>query len=163
MKKQSRSLTEKYKIIRLRPDHFYSSRLFQTVFNKFIRKGKKAVSQKLLFVSLSAIRYVIRRPCIFNYLLQILQSLRAQFILLPRRKAKKILNVPVPVRRNKRDLISVHTLYVSILKRKERLFYKNINSELLSLTIDQAASSTIRGLSNDKYQVFEERVNMDLR
>ena len=92
-----------------------------------------------------------------------MQTLRVQFLLLPRRKAKKILSIPVPVRRNKRDLISVHTLYLSIVKRKEKPFYKNISSELVSLTADQQSSVTMRGLSTYKHQVFEERVNMDLR
>ena len=108
------------------------------------------------------VRYTFSRPCIFNYLLQIIQILRVQFLLIPRRKAKKMLNVPVPIRRNKRDLLSVHTLYLSIIKRKEKFFYKNISLELFSLTADQQSSVTMRGLSSHKYQVFEERVNMDL-
>lgn len=41
MVKKYRDLTGKYRAFRLQPDALYQSRLIQTLFNKFIKKGKK--------------------------------------------------------------------------------------------------------------------------
>lgn len=163
MKRQPRALTEKYRTLRRNSDSLYSSRLFQTFFNKFIKKGKKVLAQRIVFRAFYLFRCSVRRPRLANCLLQLVQTLRSQFLLLPRRKGKKILNVPVPTRRNKRDLISIHVLYRAILNRKDRIFFRNINDELISLTLEQASSFTLRELSTQKQRVFEERVNMDLR
>jgi hypothetical protein len=41
MRAKHRELTEKYKAFRLQPDPLYLSRLIQTFFSKFTKKGKK--------------------------------------------------------------------------------------------------------------------------
>lgn len=163
MKRQPRALTEKYRTLRRNSDSLYSSRLFQTFFNKFIKKGKKVLAQRTLFRAFFLFRCNVRRPRVSNCLLQLVQTLRSQLLLLPRRKGKKILSIPVPIRRNKRDLISIHALYRAIILRKDRVFFRNISDELISLTLDQTSSLTLRDLSSQKQRVFEERVNMDLR
>ena len=49
MRAKHRELTEKYKAFRLQPDSLYLSRLIQTFFNKFTKKGKKDPSQGLYY------------------------------------------------------------------------------------------------------------------
>lgn len=163
MKKQHRHLTEKYKTLRLRPDSLYSSRILQTFFNKFTKKGKKTLARRHTLLALIAVRYTLRRPKVFNFLIQILQTLRTQFILLPRRKGNVILNVPVPTNRNKRDTISIHRVYKGVLARKHTSLTKSIEDELLSITLGQTTSVTFKNLLVDKRSIFEERVNMDFR
>lgn len=120
MKKRYRDLTEKYKSFRLQPDSLYLSRIIQTLFNKFTKKGKKALARRHITLALTRFRFSLRRPRTYNALTRILRDLRIQFLLLPKRKAKQILDVPVPVRRNKRDILNIQTLYNAITKRRER-------------------------------------------
>lgn len=164
MKKLSRELSAKHKLLKSSPDALYSSRMFKTFFNKFMKQGKKLIARRHVFKGLNQLRFTVARPCTFNYLTQILQSLRVQLLLVPRRKAKRIINVPVPVRRNKRELLSLQSLYSSINRRKvSRLLSENIVAELVSLTFDQNQSPLLRDVSKYKQMVFDERVNMDSR
>lgn len=122
MRTRYRDITEKYKSFRYQHDSLYLSRVVQTLFNKFTKKGKKALARRHTLLALSNFRFTLRQPRTYNILLRILRELHVQFLLLPKRKARKILDVPVPVRRNKRDILNIQTLYNAITRRKERDF-----------------------------------------
>lgn len=163
MVKKYRDLTEKYRSFRLQPDALYQSRIIQTLFNKFIKKGKKISSRRQILKALFQMRYQVRKPRTFNMLLRVLRSLRLQFILVSVRQGRKLLDVPVPIRRNKRDIINIQTLYSAVTKRRERTLYERIEQELLTLTINQSQSTTLRQRNLYIAKTYEERVNMDKR
>jgi ribosomal protein S7 len=163
MVKRYRDLTEKYRSFRLQPDALYQSRIIQTLFNKFTKKGKKAFAKRQILRALAQFRYSLRRPRMYNTLLRILRSLRLQFILVAKRQGRKILDVPVPIRRNKRDIMNIQTFYAAITKRRERNLYERLEQELLTLTLNQAQSPTLRQRNLYMAKTYEERVNMEKR
>jgi ribosomal protein S7 len=163
LRARKREISEKYKSFRLQPDSLYSSRLIQTFFNKFIKKGKKALSRKHIRTALTGYRSTIRRPQLFFGLLRLFYRLRVQFIIVQRRQARMLINVPVPVRRNKRDVLSLQTLYRAITARRERSLSERIQLELSSLTFQPRQSTTMRARNTHLAQVYEERVYMDRR
>lgn len=120
MRTRYRDVSEKYRSFRLQPDSLFHSRIINTLFNKFIKKGKKAISRRHIFGALRRFRFSLRRPRTFNALIRILRSLRINFLLAPRRQGKQFLDVPVPVRRNKRDIINIQTMAMAIHRRRER-------------------------------------------
>jgi ribosomal protein S7 len=163
MKTRYRDLTEKYRSFRLQPDALYLSRIIQTLFNKFTKKGKKTIARKHIAHALTQFRYTLRRPTTFNALTRILRSLRLQFLLLPKRQGKKILEVPVPVRRNKRDVLNIQTLYNAVRRRRERALAERLEQEFLSLSLERSQSATLRQKNAHFSKVYEERVNMEQR
>jgi len=163
MRARKREISEKYKSFRLQPDSLYSSRLIRTLLNKFIKQGKKSLSRRHFFAALAQYRRAIRRPQLFFGLLRLLYRLRIQFILGQRRQGRTMLNVPIPVKRNKRDVLNLQTLYKAICNRRERTLSERIQSELSDLTFQQRQSATMRARSAHLAQVYEERVYMDKR
>ncbi|MGZ6444710.1 MAG: hypothetical protein ACXWRG_11440 [Bdellovibrio sp.] len=163
MKTRYRDLTEKYRSFRLQPDSMYLSRTIQTLLNKFTKKGKKALARRHITKSLMQLRFTLKYPRTFNALTRILRNLRLQFILLPKREGKKIVDVPVPLRRNKRDVLNIQTLFSAITRRKERTLPERIEQELIALSLDRSQSATLRQRNAHKAKVYEERVNMEKR
>lgn len=96
-------------------------------------------------------------------LLRIFMRLRVQFILPLRRKGRQLISVPVPVRRNKRDVLNIQALYKAIQKRRERSLSERISSELAALAFKHRQAATMRQRSADLLKVYEARVDMDLR
>lgn len=163
MVKKYRDLTEKYRSFRLQPDGQYQSRFIQTIFNKFTKKGKKAVARRHLAKALKQLRFSVRRPRVFNLIIRTIESLNVPFQLVPTRKSKTILDVPTPLRRNKRDILSIQTFYNAIKKRRERELFEKVEQELLSLTVRQEQSTTLRQRNSLLFRIYEERANLDYR
>ena len=163
MVKRYRDLTEKYRAFRLAPDALYQSHFIQTVFNKFTKKGKKALARRHIFKALSRFRFNLRRPRTHNAITQALQGLRMQFLLVAKRQDKTILDVPTPIRRNKRDIMSIQTFYSAIKRRRERDLSERMEQELITLTLQKTESTTLRQRNLYMAKVYEERVNMEKR
>jgi ribosomal protein S7 len=163
MRPRNTQLTEKYKSFRQRYDSLYDSRLIQTFFNKFTKKGKKALARKHIARALAGFRSSFRRPKLFYALLRIFQRLRIQFLLVQRRQGRTFLNVPMPVRRNKRDILNIQALYKAICGRRERKLEERIQLELLALTFEPNQAPIMRAQSAHLAQVYVERVYMDRR
>lgn len=119
MKANYRDLTAKYKGLRLKPDSNYNSRVMRTFFNRFIKKGKKAFAYKSLFTALSNFRLVVSKPRFANSFFHFLKKLQTPFTLVSRRQAKQILDIPVPVRRNKHSYVAINLIYKSVTARRE--------------------------------------------
>lgn len=130
MRANHRELTQKYKSYRLQPSALFLDRFTQTFFNKFTKKGKKALARHHMHRALTQLRMVTRRPTMHQVLLRIFRSIRLQFLLVSRRKGRIILNVPIPVRRNKRDVINLQALFTTITRRTERDLSTRIFLEL---------------------------------
>jgi len=163
MRARHRELTEKYKSFRLRPSALFLSRIIQTFFNKFTKKGKKALARRHLNSALTQFRFSFSAPTMYYALIRIFRALRVQFLLASRRKGRKILDVPVPVRRNKRDVISLQTIYNAISARKERLLSDRIRVTLEQLHHRPEQSTLIRQQTAMLARVYQERVNMEYR
>ena len=163
MVKRYRDLTEKYRAFRLQPDALYQSRFIQTVFNKFTKRGKKALARRHILQALRRFRFSLRRPRTYNTLMQTMRSLRMQFLLVAKRQGKTILDIPTPIRRNKRDIMNIQTFYSAITRRRERDLSERLEQELLALTLQQPQSTTLRQRNLFMAKVYEERVNMEKR
>jgi ribosomal protein S7 len=158
-----RELTEKYKAFRHPKDPIFLSRRMQTVFNKFVRRGKKALARRHTYRALTQYRMVVRRPRMYNALLRSFRRLRISMMLVARRKGRKILEVPVPVRRNKGDILSLQMLSDAVAQRRERVFSDRIAQELAAITFHRKLSTLFRLQSSQKARIYTERVNMDER
>lgn len=163
MVKRFRDLTEKYRSFRLQSDPLYSSRYIQTLFNKFTKKGKKALARRHIIRALTQLRYSFRRPKMHVTLLRILRILRLQFILVAKRQGRNILEVPFPIQRNKRDVMNLQMFYSVVHKRRERALHERLEQELLELTLHQKQSTTLRQRNSYMQRVHTERVNMEKR
>jgi len=163
MRARKREISEKYKSLRLPADSHYDSRLIQTFFNKFTKKGKKALARRHISSALMRYRSHFRRPQMFFALLRLFQRLRVQMIIVQKRQGRNLINVPVPVRRNKRDVLNLQTLYKAITSRRERTLSERIQQELSALTFQPRQSTTLRAHSAALHQVYDERVYMERR
>ena len=163
MKTRYRDMTEKYKTLRLQPDSLYSSRTIATLFNKFTKKGEKARARRHIRAALQEFRFTHRRPQTFNRLTGRLQDLRVQFLLVSKRKGSKIIDVPVPVRRNQRAVLNIHTVYNAVRKRDERKVSERFGQELLALVVNRNQSSTLRTRNIQISAVHDERANREAR
>jgi ribosomal protein S7 len=163
MVKKYRDLTEKYKTLRLQPDAIYQSKTIQTLFNKFTIGGEKKTARKLIFTSVQRLRYSLRKPTTYNVLMRLLKSLRIQFMLVAKREGKKIVDIPVPVRRNKRDIMNIQIFANAVRKRQDRAFSESLHQELITLTLRKDQSPTLRQLALASHKIYEERTNMQKR
>jgi ribosomal protein S7 len=163
MRPRNQELSEKYKAFRLQPDSLYASRLIQTFFNKFTKKGKKALARGHMFRALVHFRILFRRPKLFYALIRLFQRLRIQFILKQRRQGRKLVNVPFPVRRNKRDVLNLQTIYSAVTNRRERVLSERIQHELSVLAFEPRQSTTMRARNSHLHEVYEARVDMERR
>jgi len=163
MVKRYRDVTEKYRSFRLPPEPLYGSRLLQTLFNKFTKKGEKAKARRHIISALIAFRFNLRRPRTYNALLRILRDIRIQFILVATRQGRNVLEVPTPIRRNQRDIINLQVFYSAVNKRRERAFYERLEQEFLSLSLHQDQSTTLKQRTQTIHRVYEERVWADKR
>ncbi len=91
------------------------------------------------------------------------KRLRIQFLLAAKRKGRNLISVPVPVRRNKRDVLNIQTLYKAIAARRERTLSERIHLELTALTFRHRQASTVRARSAHLSSVYTERVYMEER
>ena len=153
MRARHRDLTAKYRTIRLSPEPLFLSRHLLTFFGKFTKKGKRAVAGRHLRAALIQYRLQFRATKMYILLLRILTRLRVQFSLPYRRKAKQMIAVPTPLRRNKRDTLSLHHLYRAIQKHRERALSERISTELVALTFNPRSASTFRQRSADLRKV----------
>lgn len=160
MKRRFNQLTKKYRAFRLAPDVLYQSRTLQTFFNKFTKKGKKALARRHLHAAFMGLRCHVTHLRVKYILLRILRRLRIQFLLPVRRKGKQLLPVPTPVRRNKRDVLNLQTLYLSIKARRARSLAERCEEELTTLFLDPTSN---RQRSAHLARVYQERVNMEYR
>lgn len=163
IKKRYRDLTEKYKTFRIKKDSLFLSRLFQTFFNRFIKKGKKTIAKKLTIGALCEIRLTYRRPDTFNTLTNLINDAGTLFAIVPRRKSKIMLNVPVPIRRNKKEQVAVGVICSAAQNRTERSAKEKLVQELLLATVAKDQSATLKKVKDFELLVYEERVNLDLR
>lgn len=161
MRARHNQLREKYRTFRLLPDPLYQSRLLQTFFNKFTRKGQKAFAHRRLFSALRSVRHGLAYPGLYLALLRIFRRLHISLVIMPRRKGKQILSVPVPVRRNKRDTLNLQFAYNGVTGRRERMFEERLEQELTELSFGRAATS--RAYAAHYAGVYEQRVNMEYR
>jgi ribosomal protein S7 len=162
MRGNHRELSEKYKAFRLQPSALFLSRFLQTFFNKFIKGGKKAQARTLMYRALINLRMTVRRPVMYYVLLRMFRRLRLQFLLASFRKGRKILNVPVPIRRNKRDVLNLQTVTNAVKRRDERRFVDRLSAELINL-VRSDDNATSRQITTHNSRVYDERVNMDYR
>jgi ribosomal protein S7 len=163
MKKCYRDLTAKYKAARLQPDALYLSRTVQTLFNKFTKKGKKALARKHIALALTQFRLTLRRPPVYNVIIRTFRNLRVPFQLLSRRQGRKNIEVPVPLRRNKGEAAIIQSLYNAIGRRRDRQLSERLKQELHSLTFGRLDSPTYRQRNLHLAKIYEERVHVERR
>jgi ribosomal protein S7 len=160
MRARQSQLREKYRSLRHQPDPIYQSRLLQTFFNKFTKKGHRA---RQMGHVLRALRCELSYPNLYLALIRVFRRLHTSLVIVPRRKGKQILSVPVPARRNKRDTINLQLIYKTVSERRERTFAERLEKELADLTFNHTRAATYRSYAAHYANVYNERVNMEYR
>jgi hypothetical protein len=122
-----------------------------------------SLTRRHLFTALTQFCFTLRRPQMYYALLRIFHRLRIQFLLASKRKGRNLISVPVPVRRNKRDVLNIQTLYKAVSSRRERALFERIHLELTALTFKHRQASTVRARSAHLSSVYTERVYMEER
>lgn len=163
MKARYRDLTAKYKSCRFQPDELFLSRTLQTFFNKFTKKGKKALARRHRIKAISYLRLSLRRPLGSIILRRALRNLEAPLATLFRRKGKEREVVPVPRRRNKKKSAGLQTLYRSRQQRRERGFSERIHQERFSVVGAAHQSPVMRMRSTQFAALYDQRRNRDSR
>lgn len=77
-----------------------------------------------------------------------------------RRRGRSFIDVPVPVRRNKRDILGVQSLFSAIRHRSERQLSDRIFLELDALTAQPRYATPIRARSAQFEKIYKERIHM---
>lgn len=108
-------------------------------------------------------RYFVRRPPTFELIFQILQAVQVQFTLALKREGRKMIEIPVPIRRTKGEVGAMQTIYRAVTARNDFSLAERVTQELVSLTAGQEHSPTLRNKSLLLYKVFDQRVNMEKR
>lgn len=158
-----RQLTAKYKTLRLKPSALYESRIFQTLPNKFIKQGKKSLSRGHFTRARQQIRLRYSGPRIQELLVRALRNVRTQFLLVNVRNGNTREQVPVPVRRNKRDVCSLQSVARAVRGRAERTLAERIQLEFVAIYYIKSTASTLKKRNAYFFKIYEERVLRDKR
>jgi ribosomal protein S7 len=158
-----RDLTHKYRSFRLKPDALYDSLTLQTLFNKFIRRGKKAASRRHLYRALTRHRLAAPGFSIYHTLFRHLRSLARNIKLVLARKGKQYLEVPVPAFRMKGTVTAIQEFYNATTERTYRTLSERVFVELLDLTANGPKARSREKKSDFNYHIYEMRVNMERR
>lgn len=163
MKARYRDLTEKYKNCRLQPEPLFLSRTLQTFFNKFTKKGKKALARRHIRNAFSQLRLSLRLPTGATIIKRTLRDLEAPLALLYGRSGKERKIVPVPRRRNKKKSAGFQILYRSRQQRRERDFSERLCQERLFAVGPIQQSPVRRRRSAQFLNLYENRRNTETR
>lgn len=163
MKTRVRQISEKYRSHRLGREPFYHSRALQTVFNKFIKRGKKASSRRQIMKALMRFRMSNNGMLFYIAFIRLIRRLHVIMLLVRRRKGRQMLSVPVPVRRNQRESLAIQVFAKAVRNRAERAFATRFFEEANTILFNKQASSTLRTVSAHYSAVYAERVNMYMR
>ena len=158
-----RDISEKYRSARLQPDSIYGSLTVKTIFNKFIRRGKKATANRHLCNALVQHRIYAPEHQIYNTLQWHIRALTHKVNLVLVRKGKKFHEVPVPAFRLKATVATLQALFSAMMSRSGRTLSDRIFAELYDLTVNEANSEGIRRTYDFHRLVFESRVHMEKR
>lgn len=158
-----RDLTDKYRSFRLKPDALYDSLVLQTLFNKFIRRGKKASSRRHLHRALMRHRLVApgfsMSPTLFRHLRNLTRNIKIVLA----RKGKQHLEVPIPTFRLSATTAAIQALFNATTRREYRILSERIFAELHDLTANGPKARSIEEKSDFYAHVYEMRVNMERR
>lgn len=163
MKVRYRDRTAKYKNCRQKPEALFLSRTLQTFFNKFTKKGKKAVARRHIRRAMLELRLLVRTPFASTVITRSLRSLERPIALLYVRKGKTREIVPVPSRRNKKKSPGLQTLYNARQQRREREFSERLRLERTSLVGPAHQSTVRRAHSAQNATLYAERLNTKRR
>lgn len=164
MKARFRDLTAKYKHIRHQSEALFLSRTLQTFFNKFTKKGKKALARRHIMRARSQLRLTLQRPVASRVLTRSLRRLETPLALLYARQGNTRTIVPVPQRRNKKKSPGLQSLYKARQLRLERDLSERLHLERLLLFGPAHQSPVRRAHSEQNALMYNEgRLNLELR
>jgi ribosomal protein S7 len=155
-------VSNKYRTIRRQPDALFSSRIVQTLLNKFTKTGAKVRARRSISRAFLAYRTAVWKPRVYCAMLSMLGSLQSPFSLSGKRRGGIVYMVPVPVRRNKRDTQAIHSFYTAVQERGERSFA----ARYLFVLEDIGGAETSLYLRQRDQQfsgIYGERTNLDYR
>jgi ribosomal protein S7 len=158
-----RDISEKYRSTRLQNDALFDSLTLQTFFNKFIKRGKKSVSRRHLYMALTRHRMLSPNHNIYPTFFRHVKGLSRNIKLVLRRKGKQFLPVPVPAFRNKATVAVLQQLAGYVKKDKAFDLELRICNQLHDITINGRDSLTFRDLSDYNRLVYDARVNLEKR
>lgn len=114
------------------PDPVYGSRLVTRFINKIMRDGKKTIAQSLVYKALDAIRDSGQDP--IKTLEKAMENVSPKMEVRPRRVGGASYQVPVEVRGDRKEALSIRWILAGAESRPNREFHsfdKKLSAELL--------------------------------
>lgn len=158
-----RNLRAGYQALRHRRDPLFLSHFFQTLVNKFNKKGKKPLAKHLLVSLFAHMRIYLTRVPVAVTLAQLTYAFRLQLALVARRKGKKILQIPTPVARNKRQILNTQFLVKVLLDGKGHGLSGILQRNLSDLILPSGRARALLAFDKVYEELHENRVWFDKR
>jgi len=163
------NLRAKYKSTRHPLDSLFLSPNVKSIFNKFIRKGKKAFAYKHVLKGLIKMRYSVRKPPIqfifANLVHELLVSVNifTKYDMKKKGKKKSGTDIPVPFKRLRGFAHPAKIIFAGVSDRSEALLSEKIGREMCAVTVNRKESRII--VQQGKYirRSYDARINEDKR
>jgi ribosomal protein S7 len=159
------NLRSKYKLLRHPSDSLYLSPSVKLLFNKFIRKGKKAFAYKHILTGLTEMRYIVRRPSMQYLFSNLLNELSIPLNILTKydkkKKGKKKLgiHIPTPFRRLRDVNHPIRIMYKGVMQQTQRLLSQKISHAYRDVAVARKDSQIISQQGKYIRAVYDSRIN----
>lgn len=113
------------------PDPIYQDKIVAKFINCLMRKGKKNVAQKILYVSLQEAKKKSKQTEEIKILHTALSNVKPQFEVKSRRVGGSTYRVPVEVRQVRKEALAIRWLIESAAARNGKSMIEKLSAELL--------------------------------
>src|SRR3990167_2962596 len=124
------------------PDPTYSSRLVSKLINKTMRHGKKSAAQKQIYLTLEILKDKSQKDPL-DVLNQALGNIQPAMEVRSRRVGGAAYQVPMPVRGERREALSIRWLVTAARSRPNSQFHRfadKLSAEILDAAVGQGGA-----------------------
>jgi len=151
--------TEKHTLIKM--DSIFNSIWLNKFINKFIKHGRKHIAEKIVLKSFNDIKYTLRKKPIL-LLISLLLKTRPVISFVSKRKGKRFIDIPIPLKAKQQLLISLKWIVLAIKINQSISLKKKITNELLTCVLNKGTRLKIRKNIFLK-RIFNARLNSRYR
>ena len=113
--------------------------IINKLINTITRKGKKTKAYNIILKTLINIRVITGKSSLF-VILKSFKNLKSYVELIKIRKAGKVYDVPVPLKKKKQLFLIINSILLTVNNSKVNGFEKSLTLELLSLFFKKSIS-----------------------
>ncbi|AKM79743.1 MAG: 30S ribosomal protein S7 [Candidatus Beckwithbacteria bacterium GW2011_GWB1_47_15] len=124
------------------PDPRYNSRLVSKLINKILRHGKKSAAQKQIYLTLEILKEKSQKDPL-DVLNQALGNIQPAMEVRSRRVGGAAYQVPMPVRGERREALSIRWLVTAARSRPNSQFHRfadKLSAEILDAAVGQGGA-----------------------